>query len=474
MINLIKRLKVDFRIKLGYGAAFILLLVSYLVTWYANQELILQSRWVVHSNMLVNHLESLGSYMKDAETGVRGYIISNDESFLQPYVKSRKLVDSTFDLLKYETKDNTSEQIVLFNIKDLINQKFNILNNAILQYRAHQFTIDEVGSGSYHPGKIVMDSIRSKINVMKTSEQQVFASRDNDLRAKYEGMKVIIVTSLILAFLFAGLGLATYLRENWARKFADEKVLEYQRQLQQRIGELDEVNKELIEMRSKEQFAATGRMARTIAHEVRNPLTNIDLAVSQLKTDLNTNDETAIMLFDMINRNSKRINQLITELLNATRFAELNYQAASINTLLDESLELAKDRIALNHISIEKQYTKGISNILVDIERIKIAFLNIIVNAVEAMEKKGGVLRIVTKRENEKCIIEIIDNGIGMDEAKKEKLFEPYYTTKSKGNGLGLTNTQNIILNHKGTIAVESKLGEGTRFVIKFDFVKLE
>ena len=80
--------------------------------------------------------------------------------------------------------------------------------------------------------------------------------------------------------------------------------------------------------------------------------------------------------------------------------------------------------------------------------------------------KENAVLQVVTKRENGKCVVEISDNGAGMDEKELSKLFEAYYTTKPKGNGLGLANTQNIILNHKGNIEVKSKPGEGSRFVI--------
>ncbi len=97
--------------------------------------------------------------------------------------------------------------------------------------------------------------------------------------------------------------------------------------------------------------------------------------------------------------------------------------------------------------------------------------LNIIVNAIEAMEKDKGVLQVQSRREGSKCIIEIRDNGKGMDEEVLQKLFEPYFTSKMKGNGLGLTNTQNIILNHKGKITVYSKPGKGALFVIALDLL---
>ena len=106
-----------------------------------------------------------------------------------------------------------------------------------------------------------------------------------------------------------------------------------------------------------------------------------------------------------------------------------------------------------------------------DKEKVKIALLNLIVNSVEAIEKNEGLLKINTRSEHGKCLVEIIDNGVGMDAVSLSKLFEPYFTTKQKGNGLGLTNTQNIILNHKGSIQVESTPGKGTSFILRFDFI---
>jgi signal transduction histidine kinase len=101
-----------------------------------------------------------------------------------------------------------------------------------------------------------------------------------------------------------------------------------------------------------------------------------------------------------------------------------------------------------------------------DVEKMKIAFLNIIINAIEAMEPDKGILDITTKKDGSDCIISIKDNGCGMDKLSLDKLFEPYFTNKPNGNGLGLANTQNIIFNHKGTIVVNSEPGKGTVFTI--------
>jgi signal transduction histidine kinase len=140
-------------------------------------------------------------------------------------------------------------------------------------------------------------------------------------------------------------------------------------------------------------------------------------------------------------------------------------QTGSINLLL--ILELALDRIQLNQIKVVKNYDPDVCSLPVDIEKIKIAFLNIIVNAIEAMGE-NGVLEISTKSDDGKCIVTITDNGTGMNQTEVDRLFEPYFTTKEKGNGLGLANSQNIIIGHKGSISAESEFGKGTSFTITF------
>src|SRR4030095_5671877 len=161
-----------------------------------------------------------------------------------------------------------------------------------------------------------------------------------------------------------------------------------------------------------------------LAHEVRNPLTNISLAAEQLQELITQNNESS-MLLDMISRNSIRINQLVSDLLNATKVIELNIRPVSINKILDETLEMAADRLDLSQVKVEKNYATDVCHVVGDEEKIKIAFLNIIVNAIEAMEKSKGILSIRTKNGGDTCIVEIEDNGNGMDEDTLQKLFEP-------------------------------------------------
>ena len=224
------------------------------------------------------------------------------------------------------------------------------------------------------------------------------------------------------------------------------------------------------EKQQQEKFAITGRIARLIAHEVRNPLTNILLAVSELKTEKAVETEDAQLYLDIMERNCHRINHLVTELLQSTRMSELNMVPMSANLLVEKALQLAADRLQLNSITVVKELCGKDCRIQADEDKILIALLNIIINGIEAMKAGEGRLNIRAWQEPEqgRVFIRISDNGSGIPPQNLAKLFEPFFTNKTKGTGLGLTATQNIILQHQGTIAVESKLGEGTSFLISF------
>ncbi|MBC7586910.1 MAG: GHKL domain-containing protein, partial [Chitinophagaceae bacterium] len=219
------------------------------------------------------------------------------------------------------------------------------------------------------------------------------------------------------------------------------------------------------EREALERFANIGKVSRVLAHEVRNPLTNINLAIEGLFEECK---ETRFHdYFGIIYRNSLRINKLITELLNSTRPTVLEYGKVDIKALLEETLSLAKDRIELQHITIEKNVDDNLPEINGDKKKLIIAFLNIIINAIEAMPKINGLLQInAAVSKNRLMAISITDNGSGMSEEIMEGIFQPFFTQKSNGTGLGLASTQNIILTHKGKVEVKSQLGQGTTFIV--------
>jgi signal transduction histidine kinase len=469
MERIIRINRTERRTRIGYMVALLLLITAYFFTYSNNRKLISQAALVSHTNEVINTLEALISTIKDAETGVRGYLITGKTEFLTPYYGSVDKIDSLYYNVKNLTSDNPLQQERLTRFRRNLDIRMDLLKMG-LDYFDSTHTIINDTSIQVQSRK-AMDICRAEVAMMQQEEARILAIRDQRLKKTFGTIDIVTSITVVLALVLTVISFLTYQKESRARKKTIYEVWEHQEELKKRVEQLNMANAELIRMRSQEKFAATGRIARTIAHEVRNPLTNINLAADQLKSDHISEDENSAFLFDMIQRNSNRINQLISDLLNSTKFAELSFEKLHINDLMDTVLKDAEDRIKLANIKVVRKYSNDICHIMVDKEKIKIAFLNIVINAVEAMEgKPDGQLTIETKTENNKCKIVISDNGVGMDEEALVRLFEPYFTSKSNGNGLGLTNTQNIILNHKGEISVQSGKNKGTSFTITLDF----
>ncbi|HEX6181326.1 MAG TPA: PAS domain S-box protein [Chitinophagaceae bacterium] len=215
-----------------------------------------------------------------------------------------------------------------------------------------------------------------------------------------------------------------------------------------------------------EKLAATGRLVRTLAHEVRNPLNNINLSVDQLGHVPRSDEE--IFLLDVIERNSKRIGGLITELLDSSRPTEMIMEKHTLQGIMDETIATALDRITLQRINLKIEYTDEPAYIMGDKQKLKIAFLNIIINAVEAITNAPGYIAIHIGPRGSRYVVQISDNGSGITEENLSRLFEPYFTSKRNGMGLGLASTLTILQAHKATVDVQSKISEGTTFSITF------
>lgn len=203
-----------------------------------------------------------------------------------------------------------------------------------------------------------------------------------------------------------------------------------------------------------------------LAHEIRNPLTNINLSVEMLAAGLK--DRDLQIYLDIIARGSLRIQGLVNQLL-ASRQADRVYQEKhSIHRLLDEVIEMAADRIGLNKVLVIKDYGMD-GELLFDEPKMKIALTNIIINAVESMTSGKKELRLVTKSLESGYVLYIEDSGCGIGEEELKLIFDPYFTRKSGGLGLGLTATYDILLSNAIGIGVESALGVGTRFLLYFN-----
>lgn len=226
---------------------------------------------------------------------------------------------------------------------------------------------------------------------------------------------------------------------------------------------LEETRQNLFE---KEKMAIIGQMAAGMAHEVRNPLTSVR-GYAQLLKIKNYEKSQLDKYMDIIIGEIDRVNDLISEFLQLARPKKPNLEKHSINNLIKEFLELFIPYASLNNIEVISELEENLPLCLIDKSQIMQVLLNLGKNAVESMPT-GGKMIIVSgfNPDTKQICFSIEDNGYGISEADLKKLAMPFFSTKEKGTGLGLTTSYAIIGDHGGNIKVESKVGKGARFTI--------
>ncbi len=203
-----------------------------------------------------------------------------------------------------------------------------------------------------------------------------------------------------------------------------------------------------------------------LAHEVRNPLASIKLSAEILHSILKDDDLKDYL--DIIMRNSVRINDLITKLLTYQK-QEREETSHSVNGLLTEVLYIVRDRMKLKNITVINTFSADDFVIVANEEKMKIAFTNIIVNAIDAMPSEKGILKLSGKYITGKYVIEIEDNGCGISAAHLQSIFNAGFTNKPGGLGFGLQITKTILEANNVEIKVESDESVFTRFTLLFN-----
>ncbi|GAA4461145.1 response regulator [Nemorincola caseinilytica] len=236
------------------------------------------------------------------------------------------------------------------------------------------------------------------------------------------------------------------------------------------IHDMTTVRKAELTTLQNEKLAATSRLVRTLAHEVRNPLNNITMSAEQLGDPSAAEDHH--LYLDIIKRNSVRINNLITELLHSHIPRDNARRSSCMQDILNEVLTTAMDRLTLKKIQHSATTPDTPIYIPADRENLKIALLNIVINAIEAMTEDTGRLTLDLSVVDDDAVLSISDNGCGISEEHIDRIFEPYFTRKRTGTGLGLAFTLNIIRAHNATLDVSSTPGNGTTFTITFPQAK--
>ncbi|MCX5696790.1 MAG: response regulator [Candidatus Omnitrophica bacterium] len=279
-----------------------------------------------------------------------------------------------------------------------------------------------------------------------------------------------------------------------------KKVIDRYKAKKEKEGLEEEIRKAYVELREtqdqliqSEKLSAIGQLASGVAHEVRNPLAIIMQGLNYLEDKIPATEREASEILIMLKDNIKRADKIINTLLDFSRAGSLNLQPEDINSILEISLNLVRARLKFENIDVILETKEDIPFVLGDKNKLEQVFINIFLNAVQAMPKGGRIIiRSFDKKLEEikngigkraddhfqvgekTVIVEIEDTGIGITEKNLKRIFDPFFTTKTTmgGAGLGLSVGRNIIHMHKGLIFAESKPGEGTKITILLKVAK--
>ncbi len=210
-------------------------------------------------------------------------------------------------------------------------------------------------------------------------------------------------------------------------------------------------------------------LAGGLAHEIRNPLStismNLELVIEELQESDEPRDLRLLRKMQSIQRECRRLEDILQAFLQFLKAGELEPKHCDLNRLVEEFIEFYRPKAAERHIEISPHLAADLPPVNVDEALLRQALLNLALNAQEAMPH-GGLLELQTYLRDGRVHLAMIDNGRGMDEATRRRMFEAFYSTRPGGSGLGLPTVRKIIEAHHGTITCESEPGRGTRFTI--------
>ncbi len=420
------------------------------------------------------------------------------------------IIDTAFFRKRYDSNKTISElsaaMVSILSIDEIANKIISTITETMFlssgslflldrdtgNYRAYVTTIDELKDRDFtlkFDNQIIFFLNRYKKEIFKedlVAEQKYIMFR-GELMKSFQELRASVLIPLLFKDQLVGIlslgekksGLMYTSNDmRLLRTLANQSAIAIENALAYELVEnyakkLEEANKELRETQAQliqaEKMSAIGQLAAGIAHEIRNPLNIIEGARYYLSQMLNGENSTAGEYLDYIKHEIDRTNRLIDNLLRFSRVEPPHFETLDVNNILEHSLVLLRKQICDSDIKLVTNFSYEVSNIVGDPNQLWQVFVNILINAIQAMPR-GGELQVETGLPypgSDKVFISFTDTGVGIDEKDLPKIFNPFFTTKNEGTGLGLSISYKIVEEHKGRIMVSSEKGIGSKFVLE-------
>jgi len=460
------------------SSVIVLVLVIF---FYNTKEKIISAKWVEHSHQVLSNSNDLSMDLINHQTGIRGYIITNDTSFLETYKTSLLNTKKHFSELRSLTKNNLIQQNRLDSLEKLINQRNELSKEIIFQQTEHTLISNQEITAA-QKGKQIIDESMALLVKITNEEYELLALRkalDANQDLKQNVLITLLFVTAFLILIVSMINIRKHLKMVTS-SLSDIKVLELsaiQLQIQKDLAEENE-QKSLRAIESKQQFLAN------MSHEIRTPMTAIiGFSKVVLKTEL-TEKQTEYI--SAIKTSSDALLVLINDILDLAKVdaGKMVFEQTAFEMESDISamLHLFDLKIQEKNLKLIKEYDTRIPKILIgDSVRLNQIILNLISNAIKFTAKGKITISVsLVDTTEDKVSIEFViaDTGIGLEENMIPFLFESFQQASSStarqygGTGLGLAIVKQLVERQGGTIHVKSKLNEGSTFSFMLSFLK--
>jgi len=404
------------------------------------QRLREMNRKVVHTHKVIQSLEKVLSVLKDAETGQQGFILTGKDIYLAPYNTAFLEIPKILNDVTSLTVNNPQQQNSLQQLDKLSFKKLTELKETIklrrdvgLEATRKVINVDR--------RKHLMDKIKTLVDQMITCEQNLLDEGNRIVNKLNRRSSWWVYLSVLVALGILGVAAGiVYIKS--------KELLETQ-----------------IELERSKRLAEIGVLAATVANELRNPLASIELSAFHIKRTIK--DPRVEGDIGSIKKCLLESDQIINNILLYSKLKTSHLRAVKINSILKESIDEAKISPRRQNISVNVK-TDLIKDLSIEADplQMKEVFNNILNNAYDAFNNNAGIIDVESQVNDSTVSIYIRDNGEGIEKKNLDKVFNPFFSTKTQGIGLGLAVCQLAIKLHQGSIVIESDKAKGTTVIV--------